>query len=44
MRVAAAVPAKISDLLLGVGGRRRGGLPTYLIKKAVLGFFLINGM
>jgi hypothetical protein len=43
MRVVAAVPAKISDLRLGVGGRRRGGLPIYLIKKAVLGFVLING-
>jgi hypothetical protein len=31
--VMAAMPAEISDLLLGSGGGRRGGLPICLLKR-----------
>jgi hypothetical protein len=37
VRVVEAVPAKIIDLMLGAGARRRGGLPICLIKEAVIG-------
>jgi hypothetical protein len=34
------VPFEIFDLLLGDNGQRWQGLPIYLIKEVVLGFFL----
>jgi hypothetical protein len=33
------VPAEISGLMLGVGGRHHGGMPIFLIQETVLGFF-----
>jgi hypothetical protein len=38
--VRVVVSAEISGLLLGADGRWRGGLPIFLIKDVVLGFFL----
>jgi hypothetical protein len=37
--VVVAVPAEISGMMLEAGGRRRGGLPIFQIKEAILGFF-----